>query len=78
MRSFKTHVDVHSDHFPMTAIEMKKNGRSEFLAQHLAKQFNQQQLEIAAIHDEDWGYLLSFSHPTLLDVIVTRKMTTYF
>ena len=51
---------------------------SELLAQHLAEQFNQQQLEIAAIHNEDLGYLLSFSHPTLLDVIVMRKMTTYF
>ena len=24
MSTFKTHVDVRSDHFPMTAIEMKK------------------------------------------------------
>ena len=47
-----------------------KNGRSEFLAQHLAKQFNQQQLEISAIHDEDWGYLLSFSHPTYKDIFI--------
>ena len=81
MSTFKTHVDVRPDHFPITAIEMKKWEEQifgEFLAQHLAKQLNQQQLEISTIHNEDWGYLLSFSHPTLLDVIVMRKMTTYF
>lgn len=55
MSTFKTHIDVRSHHFPITATELKKwEGQ------------------------EDWGYLLSFSHPTLLDVIVMRKMTTYF
>ncbi|MEJ5037349.1 hypothetical protein WH285_10420 [Acinetobacter johnsonii] len=52
MSTFKTHVDVGSTHFPITAIEIK-NGRGELLAQHLAEQFNQQQLAIAAIHNED-------------------------
>ncbi|GEK45482.1 hypothetical protein [Acinetobacter johnsonii] len=49
-------MDVRSDHFPITAIEMEKwEGQStgELLAQHLAEQFNQQQLAIAAIHNED-------------------------
>ena len=56
MSTFKTHVDVRSDHFPITAIEMEKwEGQitSELLAQHLAEQFNQQQLASAAIHNED-------------------------
>ena len=41
---------------------------SELLAQHLAEQFNQQQLEIAAIHNEDWEYQLSFSDPAYKDI----------
>ena len=85
MSTFKTHMDVRSDHFPITATEMKKwEGQitGELLAQHLAEQFNQQQLRIAAIHDEDWGYQLSFNDSAikifLLDVIAMSKMTTYF
>ena len=56
MSTFKTHVDVRSDHFPITATEIKKwEGQiiGELLAQHLAEQFNQQQLGIATIHNED-------------------------
>ena len=56
MSIFKIHMDVRSDHFPITAIEMKKwEGQitGELLAQHLAEQFNQQQLGIATIHNED-------------------------
>lgn len=56
MSTFKTHVDVRSDHFPTTATEIKKwEGQiaGELLAQHLAEQFNQQQLASAAIHNED-------------------------
>ena len=73
MSTFKTHVDVRSDHFPITAIEMEKwEGQitSELLAQHLAEQFNQQQLEIAAIHNEDWGYQLSFSDSAYKDIFI--------
>ncbi len=73
MSTFKTHVDVRSDHFPITATELK-NGKgqitSELLAQHLAEQFNQQQLGITAIYDEDWGYLLSFSDPVYTDIFI--------
>ena len=43
---------------------------SELLAQHLAEQFNQQQLEIAAIHNEDWGYQLSFSDSAYKDIFI--------
>ncbi|MEG2301181.1 MAG: hypothetical protein RSC03_11975, partial [Acinetobacter sp.] len=73
MSTFKTHVDVRSDHFPITATELKKWERQitgELLPQHLAKQFNQQQLRIAAIHDEDWGYQLSFSDSAYKDIFI--------
>ncbi|VXA82068.1 conserved hypothetical protein [Acinetobacter sp. 8I-beige] len=39
------------------------------MAQHLAEQFNQQ-LKIAAIHDEDWRYQLSFSDSAYKDISI--------
>ncbi len=78
-------MDIRSDHLPITATELKKQEgqvSSELFTQHLAKQFNQQQLEIAVIHDVNWEYQLSFSDPAykniLLDIIVMSKITAYF
>ena len=78
-------MDIRSDHLPITATELKKQEgqvSSELFTQHLAKQFNQLQLEIAVIHHVNWEYQLSFSDPAykniLLDIIVMSKITAYF
>lgn len=64
MNLLKMYVDCRSDHFPLTKTELEKwDGQigGELLAKYLSEQFTNYQLAVSGVHDEDWGYYISFS-----------------
>ncbi|MCU4356732.1 hypothetical protein [Acinetobacter ursingii] len=73
MDSIKTHVEIRSDHFPLTEKELEKwDGQigGELLAQYLSTKLTEYELPIAGFDDEDWGYHISFNQDQYQDIFI--------
>ncbi len=84
MDSIKTHVEIRSDHFPLTEKELEKwDGQisGELLAQYLSTKLTEYELPIAGFDDEDWGFIFHSIRINIkiysLAVIVMKKTITY-